>query len=149
MIFWLRPRAVNLVDFLRNFTVDVIGVGDVCSFAQMDTKRHGNPRWLSKTNSKKSYQAKNGKTELSLIHFVHTNPKWKLPADSLAFIDQLKDKAIKEVSVIEQSITNSIPGTNPESINEQNMDQSLNKSMYHLQSLVYNPKLPTNLISNF
>ena len=31
------------MDFFRNFTVDVVGVGDVCSFAQMDVKRHGNP----------------------------------------------------------------------------------------------------------
>nr|AWV66659.1 autophagy-related protein 9 [Brachionus plicatilis] len=149
LIFWLRPRAVNLVDFLRNFTVDVVGVGDVCSFAQMDTKRHGNPRWLSKANPKKSHQARNGKTELSLIHFVHTNPKWKLPAESIAFIDQLKDQAIRESSTIEQSITKSIndPKTT-DSITEQKMEQSLTKSIYHLQSLVYSPNLPSNLIKS-
>lgn len=117
----------------------------------MDTKRHGNPRWLSKTNPKKSHQARNGKTELSLIHFVHTNPKWKLPAESLAFIDQLKDQAIKETSTIEQSISKSINDPKSvDSLNQQNMEQSLNKSIYHLQSLVYNPtpNLSSNLISN-
>ena len=25
--------------------MDVVGVGDVCSFAQMDVRRHGNPDW--------------------------------------------------------------------------------------------------------
>ena len=35
----------EIVDFFRNFTVDVVGVGDVCSFAQMDVRRHGNPGW--------------------------------------------------------------------------------------------------------
>ena len=25
--------------------MDVVGVGDVCSFAQMDVRRHGHPGW--------------------------------------------------------------------------------------------------------
>ncbi|KFB41774.1 AGAP001762-PA-like protein [Anopheles sinensis] len=41
----LRPKSQQLVDFFRNFTVDVVGVGDVCSFAQMDVRKHGNPNW--------------------------------------------------------------------------------------------------------
>lgn len=43
--FHTRPRALEFVDFYRNFTVEVVGVGDVCSFAQMDVRRHGNPTW--------------------------------------------------------------------------------------------------------
>jgi autophagy-related protein 9 len=34
LFYALRPKAPQIVDFFRNFTVDVIGVGDVCSFAQ-------------------------------------------------------------------------------------------------------------------
>ena len=103
LLFWLRPRAHRLVDFLRNFTVEVVGVGDVCSFAQMDTRRHGNPTWLSRTANRRVEQARNGKTELSLIHFAHTNPNWKMPVDALAFIEQLRDKAIQEVNEMESS----------------------------------------------
>lgn len=148
LIFWLRPRASKIVDFLRNFTVDVVGVGDVCSFAQMDTRRHGNPRWLSKTNTKKSFQARNGKTELSLVHFVHTNPNWKVPLESMAFIEQIKDTAIKEASVEENSLNPLLANsTTANSNNNQNVENSLNKSLYHLQSLVYNPNLPSNLAS--
>ncbi len=44
LLFWLRPRSLEIVDFFRNFTVDVVGVGDVCSFSQMDTQRHGNSK---------------------------------------------------------------------------------------------------------
>ena len=44
LIFWLKPRASEIVDFFRNFTIDVVGVGDVCSFSQMDTQKHGNPK---------------------------------------------------------------------------------------------------------
>jgi len=35
LFFSLRPKAPQIIDFFRNFTVDVIGVGDVCSFAQV------------------------------------------------------------------------------------------------------------------
>jgi autophagy-related protein 9 len=35
LFFCLRPKAPQIIDFFRNFTVDVIGVGDVCSFAQV------------------------------------------------------------------------------------------------------------------
>lgn len=184
LLFWLRPRSIKIVDFLRNFTVDVVGVGDVCSFAQMDTRRHGNVRWLSKTNAKKSFQARNGKTELSLIHFVHTNPNWKAPAEALAFIDELRDQAMRESVTVnnvygdhminsvlpnisnqqnttattdstqfnryqqqETRATNSMAQTsnNDASINE----NSLNKSLYHLQSLVYNPTNQSNLLSTY
>ena len=40
-----RYKAQDIVDFFRNFTVSVVGVGDVCSFAQMDVRRHGHPGW--------------------------------------------------------------------------------------------------------
>lgn len=35
LFFSLRSRSGAIVDFFRNFTVDVVGVGDVCSFAQV------------------------------------------------------------------------------------------------------------------
>ncbi len=43
--FVCRYKSQEIVDFFRNFTVAVVGVGDVCSFAQMDVRRHGNPVW--------------------------------------------------------------------------------------------------------
>jgi autophagy-related protein 9 len=45
LMFHLRPRSPEIVDFFRNFTVSVLGVGDVCSFAQMEIRKHGNPDW--------------------------------------------------------------------------------------------------------
>lgn len=144
LLFWLRPKSARIVDFLRNFTVEIVGVGDVCSFSQMDTRRHGNPKWLSKTNTKKLNQAKNGKTELSLIHFTHTNPNWKMPSESVAFMDQLRDQAHKDT--VEESQAPFTSLTDAENDNE----NSLNKSLYHLQSLVYNSgSLPsTNLVKS-
>lgn len=45
LLRYIYPRTLDFVDFFRNFTVSVVGVGDVCSFAQMDIKKHGNPDW--------------------------------------------------------------------------------------------------------
>lgn len=44
LIFAFPPRALDIVDFFRNFTVEVAGVGDICSFAQLDVRHHGNPQ---------------------------------------------------------------------------------------------------------
>ena len=43
LIFLLRNKSLEIIDFFRSFTVEVVGVGDICSFAQMDIRRHGNP----------------------------------------------------------------------------------------------------------
>lgn len=40
--FSLPPRSAAIVDFFREFTVHVDGLGYVCSFAVFDFKRHGN-----------------------------------------------------------------------------------------------------------
>ncbi len=43
LYFTLRDKAGTIVDFLRNFTIEVSGVGDVCSFAEMNVRKHGSP----------------------------------------------------------------------------------------------------------
>ncbi|KTF75442.1 hypothetical protein cypCar_00044941, partial [Cyprinus carpio] len=94
LIFPLRSKSLEIIDFFRNFTVDVAGVGDICSFAQMDIRRHGNPQWMSEGQTEASVyqQAENGKTELSLMHFTIKNPRWEPPQESSVFISHLKEK---------------------------------------------------------
>ncbi|XP_072029562.1 autophagy-related protein 9A-like [Amphiura filiformis] len=102
LCFHLRTKTLDIVDFYRNFSVDVVGVGDVCSFAQMDIRTHGNPRWLSEGKSEASQyqQAEDGKTELSLMHFTMTNPKWKPPQQSEYFINALKEQAQRDIHLL-------------------------------------------------
>jgi len=50
LCFRLRHKAADIIDFYHKFTVDVTGVGDVCSFAQMDVQKHGNPQVISRLN---------------------------------------------------------------------------------------------------
>lgn len=109
LCFGLRYKAQDIVDFYRNFTVDVVGVGDVCSFAQMDVRRHGSPEWKDpgKINSVATQyeQAEDGKTELSLMHFHLTNPDWKPPEDCSIFITNVKDHAQKEAALVGNGVT--------------------------------------------
>lgn len=44
-------------------------------------------------------QAENGKTELSLVHFTHTNPEWQPPMDSGNYITNLKERAVRDVNL--------------------------------------------------
>ncbi|XP_063067615.1 autophagy-related protein 9A [Engraulis encrasicolus] len=101
LIFCLRRKSLEIIDFFRNFTVEVVGVGDTCSFAQMDVRQHGHPAWMSagKTEASIYQQAEDGKTELSLMHFAITNPHWQPPRESTHFISQLKEKVHRECTV--------------------------------------------------
>lgn len=36
ILFSFRNHALDIVDFYRNFTVRILGIGDVCSFAQVN-----------------------------------------------------------------------------------------------------------------
>jgi len=114
LIFSLSHKSQEIVDFFRNFTVDVVGVGDVCSFAQMDVRRHGHPGWqpqdqepagpgtapVAKTNQ--YTQAEDGKTEMSLLHFTLTNPGWKPAGESERYLAGLRDAATKDLSNLPQ-----------------------------------------------
>ncbi|XP_023245456.1 autophagy-related protein 9A [Copidosoma floridanum] len=132
LCFRLRYKTLDIVDFYRNFTIEVIGVGDVCSFAQMDIRKHGNPRWQipdyssdealkiktrnlnSEQKDEKIFttneynQAEDGKTELSLIHFTLTNPEWIPPAAGEIFVRTLCESAKTEVTNIGVSKLNSL-----------------------------------------
>ncbi|KAG7455289.1 hypothetical protein MATL_G00254950 [Megalops atlanticus] len=100
LIFLLRNKSLEIIDFFRNFTVEVLGVGDICSFAQMDIRRHGNPQWMSEGQTEASVyqQAENGKTELSLMHFTIKNPRWQPPQESSVFISHLKEKVQQDAA---------------------------------------------------
>ncbi|KAH9496881.1 Autophagy- protein 9A [Bulinus truncatus] len=113
LFFLLRPKSQQIVDFFRCFTVEVAGVGDVCSFAQMDIKKHGNPQWMKvapvdPTAGSRTMQAENGKIELSLMHFATTNPEWKPPQESNMFINGVKLEVQKELPVLTSIIADPI-----------------------------------------
>ncbi|XP_048488765.1 autophagy-related protein 9A [Plutella xylostella] len=95
VLFSLKSRALDIVDFYRNFTVRVLGIGDVCSFAQLDIRKHGNPDWqtvgkMPKLSLPQYSQGEGGKTELSLIAFSCRHPGWAPPAPQRAFLQSVR-----------------------------------------------------------
>ncbi|XP_051662084.1 autophagy-related protein 9B [Manacus candei] len=100
LIFAFPPRALDIVDFFRNFTVEVAGVGDICSFAQLDVRHHGNPQWLSggHTEAPPERQAEHGKTELSLMRFALSNPRWRPPPPARRFLGHLHAQVTRDAA---------------------------------------------------
>ncbi|KAK2096885.1 Autophagy- protein 9B [Saguinus oedipus] len=100
LLFWFRPRALEIIDFFHHFTVDVAGVGDICSFALMDVKRHGHPQWLSagQTEASLSQRAEDGKTELSLMRFSLAHPLWQPPGHSSKFLGHLRGRVQQDAA---------------------------------------------------
>lgn len=117
LFFWLRPRALEIVDFYRNYTAEVAGVGDVCAFSMMNLRKNGNPAWRSpgppspETPTPKLPQvdqAEDGKIEMSLLSFSVRNPTWD-PVDIEAkeFVDEIIAKTRQKYSTSE-SIMNPV-----------------------------------------
>lgn len=123
LLFYLRPRSIDIVDFFRNFTVSVDGVGDVCSFAQMDVRKHGNPDWQVTASKEEKMprpnachtnqytQGEHGKTELSLVHFTMTNPHWKMPTEAREFVHGLRKHALSDLNRARTGGTGGLPTT--------------------------------------
>ncbi|XP_076253766.1 autophagy-related protein 9 isoform X2 [Rhynchophorus ferrugineus] len=101
LLRYVYPRTLDFVDFFRNFTISVVGVGDVCSFAQMDIRKHGDPDWQPEESSAAMVtadqysQAEDGKVELSLMHFTATNPEWEPPRELRDFVESVNEE-VKE-----------------------------------------------------
>lgn len=54
LIRHMRSRSLEIIDFFHNYTVEVAGTGDVCTFAMMNIKEHGNPQWKASCDSSSS-----------------------------------------------------------------------------------------------
>ncbi|ORX53145.1 APG9-domain-containing protein [Hesseltinella vesiculosa] len=79
--FSLPQCADQVVDFFREFSIHVDGVGTVCSFAQFDFARHGNVRYGAPVKvSDDHYLSKGGKMEKSFLNFKANHPEWE-PTD--------------------------------------------------------------------
>lgn len=113
LLFVFRPKALEIVKFFRSFTVSVRGVGNVCSFAQMDVRKHGNPEWqLGEVSSlqaadipsgeKMQTAGNNGKTELSLLRFTLTNPEWQMPPEAMQFVNGVRQNALTDLSKLKK-----------------------------------------------
>ncbi|GAA5894756.1 hypothetical protein JCM8208_006061 [Rhodotorula glutinis] len=85
-VLWysLPDCAGPVVDFFREFTVHVDGLGYVCSFAVFDFKRHGDTKFgapVQEGNVRdERWKSGEGKMEKSFLTFAASNPAW-VPRD--------------------------------------------------------------------
>ena len=126
ILFYLFPRIPHIVEFYYRFTVEVPGLGDVCSFALMDVGRHGDAKWQAEEPAGKhrkpgqqppaapadpTLKAQNGKTEMSLVHFSLANPYWAPPAASSRFLANLRETAERELGSVRDAASSTRAAT--------------------------------------
>lgn len=103
LIFKLRHRAPEIVDFLRQNTVEVQGVGDICKFALMENRR-------SFIDSQELYAEHHStglpcpKTDMSLVNFSVRHPKWKPPKEGQELLEKINDKLARMTNVNDRSL---------------------------------------------
>ncbi|KAJ2812999.1 autophagy protein atg9 [Coemansia furcata] len=86
MLLSLPDCAEKVIDFFREFTVNVDGLGYVCSFAAFDFEKHGNVKFSAPTRAPgENLASKNGKMEQSFLAFKAGYPEWQ-PRDQAASI---------------------------------------------------------------
>ena len=117
LYYSLPNNAEELVEFFREFSIKIDGLGYVCSFALFDFERHGDAKLLERfeayedgneTNNlvnrriqpiEDSFlQSRNGKMEKSLLNFKVNNPRWKADENTNKFIDNFSVYLDKNVS---------------------------------------------------
>ncbi|KAI8646837.1 autophagy protein Apg9-domain-containing protein [Parasitella parasitica] len=99
----LPDSADQIVDFFREFTVHVDGLGYVCSFAQFDFERHGNVKYgvQGAAVDDEYYLSNQGKMEKSFLNFKANNPRWQ-PNDMAGsmYLSRLADMKHHKRSVV-------------------------------------------------
>ncbi|KAK9829634.1 hypothetical protein WJX72_006986 [[Myrmecia] bisecta] len=77
LYFSLPGCAAAILHFVRDFSVHVDGVGDICSLAAFDVQKHGNSKYGSPVHCPKGSRSRQGKMEKSLLSFAATYPHWE------------------------------------------------------------------------
>nr|GEY04218.1 autophagy-related protein 9 [Tanacetum cinerariifolium] len=102
LIFVVPERVDDILEFIQEYTIDVEGVGHVCSFSLFDFRKHGNSNYASPHNSSRTYRSSQGKMEKSFLSFQSSYPSWEPSADGKQFLSTLK--TFKEQKFQEQGI---------------------------------------------
>ena len=75
--FPLCDSADDIIQFVRQFTTNKSGVGDICSLSAFDFNRHGNKNYGAPSHAEKSNRSRQGKMEKSFLTFQATYPTWE------------------------------------------------------------------------
>ncbi|KAG2327640.1 hypothetical protein Bca4012_036648 [Brassica carinata] len=106
LMFVVPKRVDDILQFIRNFTVDIEGVGNVCSFSAFDFANHGNTKYGSPRNASCEQRSSQGKMEKSFLSFQSSYPSWELDSLGKQFLSNLRtfrDQKLQEINTRESS----------------------------------------------
>ncbi|OIW21767.1 hypothetical protein TanjilG_10666 [Lupinus angustifolius] len=86
----LFQRVDDILQFIADFTVNVEGVGHVCSFSSFDFQEHGNSDYGSPFNAPYNRRSSQGKLEKSFLSFRSSYPTWQSNARAKQFLLNLR-----------------------------------------------------------
>ncbi|XP_045803752.1 autophagy-related protein 9-like [Trifolium pratense] len=99
LLFIVPKRVDDILQYIADFTVNVEGVGHVCSFSTFDFQEHGNTHYGSPYSAPRNRRSSQGKMEKSLLSFQSSYPSWEPNAQGKQFLLNLRTFKEKKLSV--------------------------------------------------
>ena len=88
--FSLPSSAERIIDFVRDFTIHVDGIGYVCSFAVFDFSKNGNAKFGAVDKIPPKMTSNDGKMEKSFLNFKASHPDWVPDQSGSVFLQSLQ-----------------------------------------------------------
>ncbi|CAD7695522.1 unnamed protein product [Ostreobium quekettii] len=89
LYYSLPGCAESILEFIAGYTIYERGVGDTCSLASFDFRRHGNTKYGATVFGERHHRSKQGKMEKSFLSFVTLYPSWSPSAAGEQFLSNL------------------------------------------------------------
>ncbi len=143
LILWfsLPLCSEKIIEFVRDFTVHVDGIGYVCSFAVFDFTKHGNVKFgAAPTTVIPAPQVSNdGKMEKSFLSFKASNPNWIPDSSGSAFLANVAKTATMTKPPTSPTRRRALPVMADSYVAtshraRRGMDQSLSSTVYNLEA---------------
>ena len=123
LIFSLRPCAADIIDFIRDASVETERVGAVCCFATSQISVYGDARYAARRSPDDLQQrdpaapprrvlvSRNGKMERSLLTFIENNPRWTPPDELQQYVELLREQHARFTAVKQDELRKSVGST--------------------------------------
>ncbi|KAI5078777.1 hypothetical protein GOP47_0006448 [Adiantum capillus-veneris] len=95
LLFSLPKYVEDILQFIRDFTVHIDGVGHVCSLSVFDFEHHGNQNYGSPFHTHKAMRSCQGKMEKSFLNFRSRYPHWVPDFNGKRFLSILADFQVR------------------------------------------------------
>ncbi|XP_039134774.1 autophagy-related protein 9 [Dioscorea cayenensis subsp. rotundata] len=97
LIFVLPKHVDDILRFISDFTVDIEGVGHVCSLSVFDFECHGNRKYGSPCDAPREKRSSQGKMEKSFLSFHSAYPSWEPNSQGQQFLSTLRSFREKQM----------------------------------------------------